>query len=217
MKSAGDELVLRDVAEEDSVAIEQRAHRRDGARGGRRLIEPAADAKREPTFGAGRRSGLERTVTRVRALARPARAAQARAEGLERVGHDLSAPNEAPERLDEIAPRRWHEARELREEARAAPLERAADRLRERPVDARDRPREERVVIGEVERDAPVRGPARLEPDPHHLAAEHERVEVRRGVRREPRGEDVALERRREEWRSLELAYRLEPLLRIKP
>jgi hypothetical protein len=65
-------------------------------------------------------------------------------------------------------------------------------------------------MIGEIERDAAVAIAERFDADPHHLTRRGDRVEVRGIVDVQTRGQDLGLEDRRRQRRSLELFDRVE-------
>src|SRR5690606_28808435 len=125
---AGEPLGSGRRAEDDAVALEERARGRRRARGGRRLLLPARPAERPAALAPG---GTHARASRRTggAAARPLLARRPRdaPEGLERVVRDLAAPDEIPERLERVVGERPERARDLGEEERAAAVEQIAE------------------------------------------------------------------------------------------
>ena len=180
-EAAGDALGVRRLARDDAVAIEQRRAR--GPRGGRCRAGVAPARQRAATSVP--RSRRDRCAARARGAGAAAadalagEGARAAAERLERVVGDLAGPDHLPERRR--APRSGSPRRRARgRRRRRAPRRASSSRIGrgDGPSTGVARPREERLVLGEVERDAPVVRAERLDAGPDDLARRAERVEV---------------------------------------
>src|SRR5439155_20972549 len=115
-----------------------------------------------------------------------------------------------PDRLEEVVAERTGRLLQVPEESRAAPREMLADAAWQLTFRRARRRGEERVVIGEIERNAPIARPARIDPAPEHLAGRAEQIEIGKSVGVDPRRQGLIFEDAGGERSALDLLDRAE-------
>ncbi len=206
------------LAGDDTVSLEQLQGSRVGRLGGRRHRHSQRCNERPPTGARGWADSIETTWPRPAARcgrrARRLATRQHRPQRRQRIVGDLSGPHEVPQRCQQLDIGRVDgRSAQLIPEAGAVRTQVGANGVVQGPVGRLCRLQrgiDRGELIGEVQTDPAVARTDCTAADPDHIAGRTQLVEVWGAVAAQPRRQQLGLQRRGHQCRTLQLSQRLD-------